>query len=154
MPKGWRVRPFGGVFEYSAAHHGHRWSDSFYRTGRPNSSSDSADWRSTAKSVTLRTFTGLARTASRADAHFITRKIDVTDIKGDRLYVKLGASQTRRLLKGFGHGVRKVESAGRHRAVIIHTATGRHLEELRLLLADVLTDNSKTQSDAIESKTD
>ena len=26
---------------------------------------------------------------------------------------------------GFGHGVRKVQSAGRNQAVIIHTATGR-----------------------------
>ena len=40
------------------------------------------------------------------------------------------ASQVRRRLKGFGHGVRKVESAGRNQAVIVHTATGRHLDEL------------------------
>ena len=33
----------------------------------------------------------------------------MTGIKGDRLYVKLGASQTRRRLKGLGFGVRKVE---------------------------------------------
>jgi DNA transformation protein len=49
----------------------------------------------------------------------------------------LGASQTRRRLKGFGHGVRKVQSAGRNQAVIIHTATGRHLEELERKFADV-----------------
>ena len=57
--------------------------------------------------------------------------------KGDRLYVALGAAEVRRRLEGFGHGVRKVQSAGRKQAVIIHTATGRHLEELRAKFADV-----------------
>jgi DNA transformation protein and related proteins len=57
--------------------------------------------------------------------------------KGQRLYVNLGASQTRRRLQGFGHGVRKVESAGSNRAVIIHTATGRHLDELQAKFTDV-----------------
>lgn len=61
----------------------------------------------------------------------------MADPKGDKLYVNLGASQARRRLKAFGHGVRKVQSAGRHRAVIIHTATGRHLDELRAKFADV-----------------
>jgi hypothetical protein len=59
------------------------------------------------------------------------------DPKGDKLYVNLGASQTRRRLKGFGHGVRKIQSAGRNQAVIIHTATGRHLDELERKFADV-----------------
>lgn len=59
------------------------------------------------------------------------------DRKGQRLYVNLGASQTRRRLQSFGHGVRKVESAGSNRAMIIHTATGRHLEELQAKFADV-----------------
>jgi hypothetical protein len=57
--------------------------------------------------------------------------------RGYRLYVNLGPSQTRRRLKGFGHGVRKVESAGRNQSVIIHTATGQHLRELIQLFADV-----------------
>ncbi|MEZ6113249.1 MAG: TfoX/Sxy family DNA transformation protein [Pirellulaceae bacterium] len=57
--------------------------------------------------------------------------------KGQHLYVNLGASQARRRLKGFGHGVRKVQSAGRHRAVIIHTATGQHQSELEAKFADV-----------------
>lgn len=57
--------------------------------------------------------------------------------KGHRLYVNLGASQARRRLKGFGHGVRKVQSAGRNQAMIIHTATGQHLRELEALFADV-----------------
>ena len=61
----------------------------------------------------------------------------MTDPKGFHLYVNLGASQTRRRLKGFGHGVRKVRSAGRQQAVVIHTATGRHLEELMARFADV-----------------
>jgi hypothetical protein len=60
-------------------------------------------------------------------------------IKGERLYVNLGASQTRRRLSGYGFGVRKVESAGRNQAVIVHTATGEHLRELQRLFADVLT---------------
>ena len=59
----------------------------------------------------------------------------MTDIKGDRLYVELGASQVRRRLKHFGHGVRKVEAVGRKQAVIIHTATGEHLRELEAFLA-------------------
>ena len=57
------------------------------------------------------------------------RIMKMTDIKGDRLYVELGASQVRRRLKHFGHGVRKVEAVGRKQAVIIHTATGEHLQE-------------------------
>ena len=61
----------------------------------------------------------------------------MADPKGDRLFVNVGASQARRRLKGFGHGVRKVQSAGRNQAVIIHTATGRHLEELKAQFADV-----------------
>ena len=61
----------------------------------------------------------------------------MADPKGDKLYVNLGASQTRRRLKGFGHGVRKIQSAGRNQAVIIHTATGRNLHELKAQFADV-----------------
>ena len=57
--------------------------------------------------------------------------------KGSHLYVNLGPSQARRRLREFGHGVRKVQSAGRNRAVIIHTATGRHLAELQAKFADV-----------------
>lgn len=59
------------------------------------------------------------------------------DPKGSRLYVNLSPSQTRRRLKGFGHGVRKVQSAGRNRAVVIHTATEQHLVELQAKFADV-----------------
>ena len=54
-----------------------------------------------------------------------------------KLFVNLGASQTRRRLKGFGHGVRKVQTAGRNQAVIIHTASGQHLAELDAKFADV-----------------
>ncbi len=60
------------------------------------------------------------------------------DIKGDRLYVRLGPSQVRKRLKGVGYGVRKVQTAGTGRALIIHTATGGHLEELKALFRDVL----------------
>ena len=65
----------------------------------------------------------------------------MTDIKGDKLHVNLSASQTRRRLKGFGHGVRKVQSAGISEAIIIHTATGQHLRELLALFADVMPPN-------------
>lgn len=61
----------------------------------------------------------------------------MNDIKGYRLYVNLGASQVRRRLKGIGYGVRKVQSAGRGQAVIIHTATGQHLCDLAAIFADV-----------------
>ncbi len=59
------------------------------------------------------------------------------DPHGDKLYVNLSASQARRRLKGYGHGVRKVQSGGRDRAVIIHTATGQHLAELERKFSDV-----------------
>jgi hypothetical protein len=61
------------------------------------------------------------------------------NIRGERLYLALSASQVRRRLKGHGFGVRKVESAGRGRAVIIHTATGEHRRELEALFQDVLS---------------
>jgi hypothetical protein len=62
--------------------------------------------------------------------------------KGLRLYVALGSSQVRRRLKGHGLGVKKVQSAGRSRAVVIHTATGEHLRQLKQLLADVQVTDS------------
>ena len=65
------------------------------------------------------------------------------NIKGDRLNVNLSASQVRRRLKGFGHGVRKVQSAGKNQAVIIHTATGEHLSELKAVFADALPPDSE-----------
>jgi DNA transformation protein and related proteins len=71
----------------------------------------------------------------------------MADIKGDRLYVNLGPSQVRRRLKGHGYGVRKVESAGKSRAVIIHTATGGHCRELRTLFSDVLEPESEAEQD-------
>ncbi len=38
--------------------------------------------------------------------------------KGSHLFVNVGPSEARRRLKGFGHGVRKIQSAGRNQAVI------------------------------------
>ena len=55
-----------------------------------------------------------------------------------RLIVNLGASQTRKRLKGHGYGVRRVDTAGNGQAIIIHTATGGHRDELMSLFADVL----------------
>jgi len=60
----------------------------------------------------------------------------MADPKGFHLYVNLSASQARRRLKRFGHGVRKIQSAGKNQAVVIHTATGRHLEELEAQFTD------------------
>ena len=62
----------------------------------------------------------------------------MADIKGDRLYVNLSANQVRRRLKGHGFGVRKVHSDGKNQAVIIHTATCQHRDELHALFADVI----------------
>ena len=58
------------------------------------------------------------------------------DLNG-KLFVNLGASQARRRLKGFGHGVRKVETDDSNKAVIIHTATGQHLRQLQAKFTDV-----------------
>lgn len=60
------------------------------------------------------------------------------EIKGERLHVWLSATQTRRRLVGRGYGVRRVYSAGRHEAVIVHTATGEHRRELEAIFRDVL----------------
>ena len=70
--------------------------------------------------------------------------------KGDRLLVYIGATEARRRLKGFGHGVRKVQSAGRNQALIIHTATGRHLEELEAKFADVGVSRSNRVTESLE----
>ncbi len=67
------------------------------------------------------------------------------DPKGDKLFVNLGASQARRRLKGFGHGVRNIQTAGRNQAVVIHTASGQHLRDLEAKFADV--GFSRTASD-------
>jgi len=69
----------------------------------------------------------------------------MADIKGDGLYVNLSASQARRRLKGHGFGVRKVHSAGRNQAAIIHTATGQHREELLVLFEDAMPPPSEEE---------
>lgn len=80
----------------------------------------------------------------------------MTDPTNAKLFVNLGASQTRRRLKGFGHGVRKVETAGNNQAVIIHTATGQHLRQLAKKFADVGYSESEaginTPADLVESQ--
>lgn len=57
--------------------------------------------------------------------------------KGTHLFVNVSPSEARRRLKGFGHGVRKIQSAGRNQAIVIHTATGQHLSELESKFSDV-----------------
>jgi hypothetical protein len=76
----------------------------------------------------------------------------MADPKGNYLFVNLSASQTRRRLKGFGHGVRKIQSAGKNQALIIHTATGEHLAELEHKFADVgYSSNAGNLSEPIEN---
>lgn len=67
----------------------------------------------------------------------------MSEVKGDKLFVNLSASQARRRLKGFGHGVKKVLSAGKNQAVVVHTATGQHLRELEALFADAIDSSSR-----------
>ncbi|HBO46152.1 MAG TPA: hypothetical protein DD670_19955 [Planctomycetaceae bacterium] len=67
----------------------------------------------------------------------------MADPKGDHLYVNLAASEVRRRLKGFGHGVRKIQSAGKNRSLVIHTATDRHLDELKAVFCDVKVSESE-----------
>jgi cupin 2 domain-containing protein len=74
------------------------------------------------------------------------------DPKGDKLFVNTAPSQARLRLKGFGHGVRKVQSAGRNQAVVIHTATGRHLQELKNKFADVGFSNSELSAESPPNK--
>ncbi len=57
--------------------------------------------------------------------------------KGSHLFVNLSAANAKKRLKGFGHGVRKIQSAGKNQSVITHTATDRHLAELEALFEDV-----------------
>jgi hypothetical protein len=71
----------------------------------------------------------------------------MTKATTDYLYVNLSASQTRKRLKGYGFGVRKVEAVDRNQAVIIHTATRDHLRHLESLFADVMPSASKTDLD-------
>ena len=77
-----------------------------------------------------------------------SREDDMADPKGDKLYVNLSAAEVRRRLKGFGHGVRKVQSAGKNRAVVIHTATGQHLAELEAVFGDAKVSHSEAGLDA------
>jgi len=69
----------------------------------------------------------------------------MNQIKGDRLRVKLSASEVRRRLKGHGFGVRKVQSAGRKEAIIIHTATGQHRRELHALFDDAMASEGERE---------
>jgi hypothetical protein len=71
----------------------------------------------------------------------------MTKTATDKLYVNLSASQTRKRLKGHGFGVKKVEAAGRNQAVIVHTATGGHLQQLRSLFSDVMPSASREALD-------
>lgn len=75
----------------------------------------------------------------------------MTDIKGYRLYVNLSASQVRRRLKGLGFGVRKVQTAGRNQAVIIHTATGQHRQELYSIFQDVMAPAAEVEQEDEQS---
>jgi DNA transformation protein len=60
-----------------------------------------------------------------------------SEVRGRRLYVNVSAAEARRRLDGRGLNVRKVHSAGRKQAVVIHTAEGRRLEQLQAVFTDV-----------------
>ncbi|TWT76462.1 hypothetical protein CA13_69560 [Planctomycetes bacterium CA13] len=76
----------------------------------------------------------------------------MADPNGEYLFVNLSASQTRRRLKGFGHGVRKIQSAGKNRAIIIHTATGEHFNELENQFGDVgFSTDEKVIGESVEN---
>jgi len=64
-------------------------------------------------------------------------------VSGQRFYVEVSASEARRRLKGHGFGVRRVESAGKNRAAILHTAVGVHLRQLESLFHDALPPRSE-----------
>lgn len=72
------------------------------------------------------------------------------EIRGERLYVNLSASQVRRRLKGHGFGVRKVGSDGFGQTVIIHTATGQHRRDLEALFQDSLVRQEKAEDSGEE----
>ncbi|MGC3970108.1 MAG: hypothetical protein QM775_23105 [Pirellulales bacterium] len=72
----------------------------------------------------------------------------MTHIKGFRLYVKIGAAQTRKRLKGVGYGVRKVETAGKDRACVIHTATGDHRRALYAVFGELVDSPLEDDEDA------
>jgi hypothetical protein len=74
---------------------------------------------------------------STVQSTFSTLEWLMPGLRSDKPFVNLGATQTRRRLKGFGHSVQKVQSTGRNQAAIIHTATGRHLQKLENKFADV-----------------
>ena len=61
------------------------------------------------------------------------------------LYVTLSASEVRRRLKGHGLGVRRIEAAGKGRAVIFHTATGKHLRQLEALFGKSVEKSTSTE---------
>ena len=59
----------------------------------------------------------------------------MAEVPSQQLYVDLSVSQVRKLLKGRGLGVRRVEVVGKNKSAVIHTATGQHRRDLESLLA-------------------
>ena len=70
----------------------------------------------------------------------------MTENTSRNLYVRLSASEVRRRLKGHGFGVRRIESAGKGRAVIVHTATGKHLQQLEAFFQGAV-ESTSTEDD-------
>ena len=68
------------------------------------------------------------------------------ELGSGHLYVKLSASEARRRLKGHGFGVRRIEAAGKGRAVIVHTATGKHLRQLESLFQGAIERMNENES--------
>ncbi len=55
----------------------------------------------------------------------------------------MSASDVRRRLKGHGFGVKRIEAAGKGRAVVVHTATGKHLRQLEALFQGAVETSSE-----------
>ncbi len=70
----------------------------------------------------------------------------MSDSQTYQLFVRLSASQARKRLVGHGFGVRNVETVEKNRAVIRHTATGGHLQQLRILFSDVLEEAPESET--------
>jgi len=66
----------------------------------------------------------------------------MSEIKHYRMFVNLGAAQTRKRLKGVGYGVRKVEVVDRGQSLIVHTATGDHRRALYAIFAGLIYQTS------------
>lgn len=67
--------------------------------------------------------------------------------KSQTLFINLSVAKVRRRLKEQRIGVKKVSSAGRNQAMVVHTATGEHLRELEAVFGDTVTSSRQQELD-------